>query len=93
MRGQEPSLRLVEVEAARKRTVTGARADGAGGGLPDLCKNGPMAGTLSQKWCLEGRVPRRNVPAMEGEFHPEHGTGMERLDEEIARYDAGRQPG
>jgi hypothetical protein len=47
---------------------------------------------LSQHIVLDGPGAEAYVPAMEQSLAPNVGKGMERIAEEIARYDAGQQP-
>jgi uncharacterized protein YndB with AHSA1/START domain len=47
---------------------------------------------LSQHIVLDGPGAGAYVPAMEQSLAPSVGKGMERIAEEVARYDAGRRP-
>src|SRR3954462_671351 len=89
MRGQEPThWRLAEVEpperAVYEMELTGAvvRFDWTYEELADGRTR------LSQHIVLEGPGSEAYVPAMEQSLAPNVGQGMERIAEEIARYDA-----
>jgi uncharacterized protein YndB with AHSA1/START domain len=94
LRGREPThWRLVEVEPP-ERTVTELELSDAVVRITWTYEELTDGRTrLSQHMVLEGPGAQAYVPAMEENFTPNIGKGMERLAEEIARHGAGQQPG
>jgi uncharacterized protein YndB with AHSA1/START domain len=93
MRGQEPThWRLAEVEPP-ERAVYEMELPGAVVHFNWTYEELTDGRTrLSQHIVLDGPGAEVYVPAMEQSLAPNVGKGMERIAEEIARYDAGQQP-
>jgi uncharacterized protein YndB with AHSA1/START domain len=94
MRGREPThWRLVEVKPP-ERSVTELELTDAVVRITWTYEELTDGRTrLSQHMELEGPGAEAYVPAMEENFTPNIGKGMERLAGEIARHAAGQQPG
>ena len=91
MRGQEPThWRLAEVEPPERATYE-MELSGAvlrfGWRYDEMSDNRTR---LSQHIVLDGPGAEAYVPIMEAMFAPNVAKGMERLADEIAKYDAGR---